>query len=315
MSSVVEADAPFVLERRFEAPRSLVFEVWTRLEHLKRWFGPKGASLSDASLDLRPGGVFHYCMRAAGGPDMWGKWTYREIREPDRLVSVVAFSDPAGADARAPWDANWPLRTLSDITFLEDGDGTIVRVEWSPFEASEAERKNFTSGHDSMRQGWGGTMDRLADYLAGQKGGQTMQIAPYITLNGRCEEALRFYEQSLGAKVQMMMHVKDSPMAQQMPPEWQGKVMHASFTLGNSTLMASDGRPNHTEPLSGIWISIGVTEPADAERMFHALADGGNVTMPIQETFWAQRFGMVTDRFAVPWMINCEKPHGASHQG
>ena len=98
-------------------------------------------------------------------------------------------------------------------------------------------------------------------------------------------------------------------MEKHVSPEWQKKIMHARMTIGDKTLMGSDAPPDRYEPMKGFSVTIGVEKPAEAERVFHALAEKGTVTMPIQETFWAQRFGMLVDQFGTPWMINCEKPH------
>lgn len=159
-------DETFVMERTFGAPRARVFDAWTRLESLQKWFGPKGVAITAATLDLRPGGVFHYCMRLPDGGAMWGKWTFREVATPERLVSVVAFSDESGADRRAPWEANWPLHTLSDIGFEDLGGRTKLRVAWSPLHVTEAERRVFVAGRDGMQAGWSGTLDRLEEFLA-----------------------------------------------------------------------------------------------------------------------------------------------------
>jgi PhnB protein len=98
-----------------------------------------------------------------------------------------------------------------------------------------------------------------------------------------------------------------SPMEDRAPAEWRDKIMHARLTVGANVLMGSDAPPDRYEPMKGITVSIGVDDPAEAERIFHALAEGATVQMPIQQTFWAARFGMLTDRFGTPWMINCEQ--------
>jgi PhnB protein len=135
-----------------------------------------------------------------------------------------------------------------------------------------------------------------------------MQLNPYLSFNGKCEEAFKFYEKVLSGKIEMMMKYEGSPMADQTPPEWRDKIMHARLITSGEVLMGSDAPPNRYEPMRGITVTIGVDEPADAERIFSALAEGGTVQMPIQQTFWAARFGMLTDRFGTPWMINCEQP-------
>jgi len=134
-----------------------------------------------------------------------------------------------------------------------------------------------------------------------------MQLNAYLNFNGQCEEAFRFYERLLGGKIEMMMSFGDSPMADQVPAEWRKKVMHARLVVGGNTIMGSDAPPDRFQKPQGFSVSLSVEKPAEAERMFAALAEKGNVQMPIQETFWALRFGSVTDRFGIPWMVNCER--------
>jgi PhnB protein len=134
-----------------------------------------------------------------------------------------------------------------------------------------------------------------------------MQISPYLFFNGQCEEALKFYEHSLGGKIEMMMTNGSSPMAEQLPAESHNKIMHASLRIGNSVLMAADSRDGHYEQPKGFSVTLGIQGTAEAERIFHALAENGTVQMQLQETFWTSRFGMLVDRFGIPWTINCEE--------
>ncbi len=133
-----------------------------------------------------------------------------------------------------------------------------------------------------------------------------MKINPYLNFDGRCEEAFKLYEQTLGGKIVGMMTHGDSPMAGNVSADWQGKVMHVALQVGEGLLMGSDAPPDRYQPMQGFYVSISVKDPAEAERIFHALAEKGNVQMPIQETFWAPRFGMLVDQFGIPWMVNCE---------
>jgi PhnB protein len=133
-----------------------------------------------------------------------------------------------------------------------------------------------------------------------------MQLNPYLTFDGQCEAAFRFYEQALGGTLVAVMTYADTPMAEQSPPEMRGRIAHARLVVGDNVLMGSDGQPGRHERMQGFSVTLTIDEPA--ERVFETLAAGGTVTMPIQETFWAHRFGMLVDRFGTPWMINCEKP-------
>ncbi len=134
-----------------------------------------------------------------------------------------------------------------------------------------------------------------------------MRLNPYLTFDGRCEAAFKFYEKCLGAKVTAMMTHEGTPMAGQVPPEWRKKIIHARLQVGDVALMGSDAPADRYEKAKGYSVSLSIDKPADADRVFHALAEKGTVTMPIQETFWAERFGMLVDQFGIPWMINCEK--------
>jgi uncharacterized protein YndB with AHSA1/START domain len=160
----------FVISRVVRAPRELVWKLWTEREELMKWFGPKGVTMPRCTLDLRPGGVFHYLMQGPADAGHWGKWVFREIVPPEKLVCVVSFADEQGNSIRAPWEADWPLEMLSVITFLPHagvGGGTVVTVRWNPLNATLKEQQVFAAGQDSMRQGWTGTFEELEARLAG----------------------------------------------------------------------------------------------------------------------------------------------------
>lgn len=157
---------PFMITRVFDAPRELVWQTLTRLEHLGRWMSPAGTEPVPGSLDLCVGGVYHYGMKAPDGRIMWGKWTFREIVAPERLVVVVNFSDAERGVTRHPMAATWPLSTLSTITLTDEGRDTRMALQWHALDASDEENATFDGAHAGMAQGWGGTMDQLAAYLA-----------------------------------------------------------------------------------------------------------------------------------------------------
>jgi uncharacterized protein YndB with AHSA1/START domain len=159
---------PFVIERTFNAPRHLVWDAWTSEAHLKQWFGPKGCKIVHTKLDLKPGGMFLYGMEMSGGHVMWGKWIFKEIVPPQKLVTVTSFSDENAGVTRHPLAATWPLETISTTTLAEDGRKTRLRLEWRAYNATDIEQQTFDAGHDSMTQGFGGTFDQLDAYLAKQ---------------------------------------------------------------------------------------------------------------------------------------------------
>ena len=130
-----------------------------------------------------------------------------------------------------------------------------------------------------------------------------MQVQPYLMFEGRCEEAVEFYRKALGAEVTVLMRYKDSPDPSMCSPGTLDKVMHMSFRIGDTTLLASDGHCTGQPNFQGISLSLTAPNDSEAERLFAALADGGQVQMPLTKTFFSSRFGMVADRFGVPWMI------------
>ena len=132
-----------------------------------------------------------------------------------------------------------------------------------------------------------------------------MQLQPYLFFKGDCEAAFKFYERCLSGKIEAMLTHAGTPAENHVPAEWRSKIMHARLVVGDAVLLASDVPPEHHQTPKGFSVSIQVTDPSEAERIFNALADNGNVTMPFAPTFWAQRFGMLVDKFGTPWMVNC----------
>jgi uncharacterized protein YndB with AHSA1/START domain len=166
-SGTATQSSDFVISRVFDAPRDLVWKAFTEPERMKEWWGPKGFKVIASKMDLRPGGIYHYGMKGPDGSTMWGKFVFREIVAPQRLIFTNSFSDEAGGITRHPMAPTWPLQMLSTFTFEDEPGGkTKVTIRWLALNPTEEERKTFDTGHDSMRQGWGGTLDRLTAYLA-----------------------------------------------------------------------------------------------------------------------------------------------------
>jgi PhnB protein len=133
-----------------------------------------------------------------------------------------------------------------------------------------------------------------------------MRINPYLSFKGDCEAAFTLYERCFGGQPAAIIRYAGSPMADQVPADWQDKVMHGNVTVGDQILMGADVAPDSYEAPKGFSLSIQIKSTADAERIFQELAKDGKVLLALEETFWAARFGMVVDRFGIPWSINCE---------
>jgi PhnB protein len=137
-----------------------------------------------------------------------------------------------------------------------------------------------------------------------------MNVNAYLNFPGTCEEAFNFYAKCLNSQIVAMIRAGDTPMKDQVPADRQAKIMHARMVVGGTVLMGSDVPPDFFKQPQGYSVCINIDDTAEAERVFHALSDGGHVQMAIQETFWARRFGTFVDRYGAHWMVNCEKPMG-----
>jgi PhnB protein len=133
-----------------------------------------------------------------------------------------------------------------------------------------------------------------------------MQMSPYLSFKGECEAAFRLYERCLGGKLGAVFRYAGSPMAGDVPADWSDKVMHASLTVADQVLLGGDVAPDRYEEPKGFSLSLQLESTTEAERIFNELARDGSIVMPLEQTFWAARFGMVIDRFRIPWLINCE---------
>ncbi|GIP24497.1 MULTISPECIES: SRPBCC domain-containing protein [Paenibacillus] len=158
-----------LLSRVFKAPRELVFKVWTDPAHFGQWWGPKGFSLEVVKMEVRPGGMFLGCQKSPDGSQvMWGKFVYQEVTVPEKLVFIQSFSDEQGNTVRAPFNPNWPLEIINILT-LEEHDGqTTLTLQGGPLNASDEEQAAFDGMAPMVKQGFGGTFDQLAEYLASQ---------------------------------------------------------------------------------------------------------------------------------------------------
>ena len=158
-----------VITRAFNAPRDKVWAAWSEAERLEKWWGPKGCTLSVLTLEFRPGGMFHYAMEFQPGHPIYGRFIYREIAAPERLVFVSSFADENGRVARAPFPQirdTFPLEILNTVTFTEADGKTTLTLRGGPIDPTEAEAKTYLGMFESMRQGFGGTFDQLDAHLA-----------------------------------------------------------------------------------------------------------------------------------------------------
>ena len=157
--------------RTFNASRDLLFDVFTKEDHLLKWWGPKGCEMLVAKMDVRPEGVFHYNFKfpSQPGDGMWGKFVFTEVNKPEKLQFIVSFCDKDGNIIAHPFSPTWPLEVLSTYTFQEDGDKTTVIFESEPHNAPETQVETYRQGLEGLKKGLNGTLDQLDEYLAGLK--------------------------------------------------------------------------------------------------------------------------------------------------
>lgn len=161
-----DSGVDFLLTRVFDAPRELVFKTMIETNHLQKWWGPQGCAIEVIRHEARVGGVFHYCMRFGPGVEMYGRFDYREIAAPERLVFVNGFADAEGQRIVYAMSPTWPLEVLNTVTLSEADGKTTLSLVSSPLNASAIETETFQSGHASMQQGFGGMYDVYERYLA-----------------------------------------------------------------------------------------------------------------------------------------------------
>jgi uncharacterized protein YndB with AHSA1/START domain len=165
-AAATQSSQEFILNRHIPAKQERVFSAFTQAEQLRQWWGPKGFHSTHCTLDLRRGGVMHYCLDGQGAP-VWGKWVIVELLPPRRLGFIACFSDAdAGEPTRHPQLADWPRETMTEIEFRAQADGALLRVVSTPLNATPAERRCFARHHDALDQGWSDTLDKLSEHLA-----------------------------------------------------------------------------------------------------------------------------------------------------
>jgi uncharacterized protein YndB with AHSA1/START domain len=164
MPSQLSPDQELVITRTFDAPKQRIWDAFTKPEHLNHWWGPTGFEMHTITLDLRPEGIFHYSMKS-GAMEMWGKFVYKEVQAPDRLVFINCFSDADGAITRNPWMPAWPLEVHNTMTLAEENGKTTLTLRGGPVNASDEEVQSFLKEKGGMQEGFKGSFDKLDVYL------------------------------------------------------------------------------------------------------------------------------------------------------
>jgi PhnB protein len=284
------------LSRTFDAPRDLVWAAWTEPARVAQWWGPAGWTNPVCELDLRPGGAIFIEMK---GPEPWGSHpmggTFVEVDPPQRLVFI---SRAFGNDADG-----WKLEVENTVTFTAQGEKTLMQLS-AVVKTATPEVAGALAGQE---MGWSQSLDKLEELLTGQAAKPGLELVTYLLFNGNCAEAFQFYAALLGGTIEALMPHRGTPAEGSVAEEWRDKIIHGRLRTGASLLMASDAPPDRSPgAMQGFNVSLQLTSPAEAERIWAGLAEGAEVYMPLGPTFFARSFGMLRDRFGTPWMVNCQ---------
>lgn len=286
----------FTLTRDLDAPRDVVWRAWTDPDALMGWWGPKGFALHHCAMDLRPGGIFLYGMRAPDGAPMWGRWVFREVAAPARLVFVASFSDAEAGITRHPMAPTWPAEMLCTVTLEEAGQGTRLTLTSTAMGADAEGQAIFDASQDSLAMGWGGTFGQLKDWL-GAPPRAAPRVVPYLTV-ADATAAIDFYGRAFGALQRSAMRAEDGR-----------RLMHVDLALLGGSLFLCDCFPEHGGPspdkVPPASVALALPTPAAVDALYaQAVAAGATPHMPPHDAFWGARFAMLNDPFGHSWMLN-----------
>jgi uncharacterized glyoxalase superfamily protein PhnB/uncharacterized protein YndB with AHSA1/START domain len=309
-----KAKDAIVITRTFNAPLELVWDAWSKPEHYKRWWGPEGFTCPYADIDFRKGGKYLSSMRASDGNEYWGTGEFREIIPLKKIVYTDNFADDKGNIVSGDYygmEGDWSKDMFVTITFEEVNGKTKMILQHEGLPAGEHSRNAKTGWEESLNK-----MERFLSEETAKKNPagsdsnygkeiKPAQLNPYLLFNYKCEEAFDFYRSVFGGEFQMKSKFKEMP-GYSGPATDGERIMHIALPLKNgSMLMGSDSPGDDVKITAGnnVSISFSADSEAEAEKVFNGLSNGGQVTMPLEKTFWNAYFGMCIDKYGVNWMV------------
>ena len=308
------------IQRIINAPRELVFEAFTKAEHLMHWWGPAGCTLTVLSLDVKPGGKFHYKMSMPNGHDMYGIFNYREIEAPKKIVFTNSFADEKGNIIATTMLENFPKEILNTWIFEEENGVTTLNLVGVPLTTEEAEIKVFTGMKENMGAGFGKTFDQLDAYMKAHfqlkqqlKTTKMARVSTYLNFPGNTEEAFMFYKSVFGGEfhgkgIQRFGDIPADAEHPPMPEEIKKLILHVELPiLGGHILMATDAPESMGFTLNtgnNTHINLEPESREETKRLFDALSEGGTITMPLKDMFFGAYYGSCTDKYGINWMFN-----------
>jgi len=296
-----------VISRLLNAPRELVWEVWTQPEHVKHWWGPNGFTNTIHEMEVKPGGVWRFMMHGPDGTDFPNKIVFKEVKKPERLVY-----------AHSSDDENDPTRFQTTVTFEKQGDKTFLTMRALFETAEERDRVVKKAGAE---EGGKQTLSRLDAYVSAQiKTRQQLntstmaRVSTYLNFSSNTEQAFVFYKSVFGGEFggRGIQRFGDIPPAEGQPPLSDSDkklILHIELPiLGGHILMGTDAPESMGFKVNfgnNQYICLEPDSRKETKRIFDALSSGGKVTMELQDMFWGAYYGSCTDKFGVQWMVNC----------
>ncbi len=310
-----------IITRIIKAPIQLVFDAFTKEEHLQHWWGPAGMKLEVVSLDVKPNGKFHYKMIGPDGNAMYGIFNYKEINAPKKIVFTSAFADDKGNIIKAPFDIDFPLEIMNTWTLSENNGKTTLTLNGYPFMGTDEQVKTFLALHSSMNEGFGKTFDQLDTYIAAKfklhgemKTSSKSRVSTYLNFNGNTEEAFNFYKSIFGGEFsgKGLTRFSDIPPAEgnpSIPENIKNQILHVQLEiLGGHVIMATDAPESMGFTLTtgnNMHINLEPETRVETKRLFDALSKDGKVTMELMDMFFGAYYGSCTDKFGINWMFHC----------
>ncbi len=308
------------ITRVINAPRDLVFDAFTKAEHLMHWWGPAGCTLTVLSLNVEPGGKFHYKMSMPNGHDMYGVFNYKEIQAPEKIVFTNSFADENGNIIATTMLENFPKEVLNTWIFTEENGITTLNLSGTPLSEIAEEISTFAGMKENMGIGFSKTFDQLNAYIQAKfqlkqqlKTTKMARTSTYLNFPGNTEEAFNFYKSVFGGEFtgKGIQRFEDIPASAEHPPiseEIKKLILHVELSiLGGHILMATDAPESMGFTLNtgnNMNINLEPDSREETTRLFDALSAGGNITMPLKDMFFGAYYGSCTDKYGINWMFH-----------
>jgi PhnB protein len=309
-----------IITRVVNAPKQLVFDAFTKAEHLAHWWGSAGCVLKVLKLNVTPGGQFHYVMQLPDGNEIYGLFNYKEVNAPDSIAFTSAFSDKEGNITTSPFPMDFPLEVYNTWTFTENDGKTTITLKGKPYHATAEQINTFSAIHDNMNEGFNKTFDQLDAYIAANfqlrkenKQSKAARTSTYLNFNGNTEEAFNFYKaifrtEFSGEGIKRFESIPPMEGGPIIGDEIKKMILHVELPiLGGHVLMATDAPESMGFTLNSgnnVHINLEPESRAETTRLFEALSEGGTITMPLVDMFFGAYYGSCTDKFGINWMVH-----------